>query len=608
MAVMIPDSLPLRNMDGERITAGERRFFALLQRLPDDCIVYYEPVVRHRHPDFVLILPEAGVLIIEVKGWWHKELKAANPKTVTLNRRGKETNEKHPGEQARDYMCLTMDKCREHPLAQVLIQTEGTYKNRIAFPFGYASVLSNINRSQLEKGPREFAKIFSPAKTVTKDQLAELETLSADELAARLKSYFDPWWAFPKLTLRQIDVIRATIHPEVVLRQTENELPVLDQRQEGHARAIGSGHRVVYGVAGSGKTVMLVARAKLLAEEHGKKVLLLCHNRLLASDLAVRVEGYKHIKAMTFYGWGVRNGAEIRAGEADDAYGERLLRRLKDGGRDCGQFDAVLIDEAQDWQCSWFHCAKHALKEPETGDLLIVGDGSQALYQARDFKWVEAGVKAKGRTISAKFDLYRNYRNTVEILRAARPFSARPKRGQSGENVEALAVDPDNAIRNGPEPEMVELDNAREECLYAAALIESWLRGGVEIRGRRERIAARDIAILYPRLRAEADIAALVERLNGFTRAVRLTPKEKATGTLLEDGVRILTIKSSRGLQFRLVVLLWADLLPYEPQKNERSELYVAMTRAEDMLVILHSGHSAYIDELRENNSAGSLR
>jgi superfamily I DNA/RNA helicase len=42
--------------------------------------------------------------------------------------------------------------------------------------------------------------------------------------------------------------------------------------------------------------------------------------------------------------------------------------------------------------------------------------------------------------------------------------------------------------------------------------------------------------------------------------------------------------------------------------RNERSELYVAMTRAEDVLVILHSGHSAYIDELRANDGSNPAR
>jgi len=59
---------------------------------------------------------------------------------------------------------------------------------------------------------------------------------------------------------------------------------------------------------------------------------------------------------------------------------------------------------------------------------------------------------------------------------------------------------------------------------------------------------------------------------------------------------------SARGLQFRIVLLLWADLLP-SPFKSrddgiDRGLLYVAMTRAEDMLVILHSGSSSYVEEL----------
>jgi superfamily I DNA/RNA helicase len=57
---------------------------------------------------------------------------------------------------------------------------------------------------------------------------------------------------------------------------------------------------------------------------------------------------------------------------------------------------------------------------------------------------------------------------------------------------------------------------------------------------------------------------------------------------------------SARGLQFRIVVLLWADLLPYNGIDSpvDRGLLYVAATRAEDLLVILHSGMSPYVDEL----------
>ena len=60
------------------------------------------------------------------------------------------------------------------------------------------------------------------------------------------------------------------------------------------------------------------------------------------------------------------------------------------------------------------------------------GDGSQSLYRKRDFTWADAGIHASGRVINRKFDLDRNYRNTAEILRAARAFSVPPRKRHAG--------------------------------------------------------------------------------------------------------------------------------------------------------------------------------
>ena len=100
---------------------------------------------------------------------------------------------------------------------------------------------------------------------------------------------------------------------------------------------------------------------------------------------------------------------------------ERLLQRLQQGEGEANIYDAVFIDEAQDFSKTWFLCAKLALKEADDGDLLIVGDGSQSLYRRRNFTWKEAGVNAVGRTINTRFDLDKNYRNTQEILKLRTP-------------------------------------------------------------------------------------------------------------------------------------------------------------------------------------------
>src|SRR5688572_32168607 len=96
MAEMMPDTLPASS------TAGERRVFAALARLPDDCLIYYEPVVRRRYPDLIAILPEVGALVIEVKDWRLAELGSSsiNADTVTVTRRGTATVVPHPRRQA----------------------------------------------------------------------------------------------------------------------------------------------------------------------------------------------------------------------------------------------------------------------------------------------------------------------------------------------------------------------------------------------------------------------------------------------------------------------------------------------------------------------------
>jgi hypothetical protein len=593
MAEMIPEQLPAR------ATEGEKRVFDALARLPDDCLIYYEPVVRRRYPDFIAILPDVGALVIEVKDWRLAELSNVTPETVTFTRRETATVLPHPLRQARDYKFRLMHECRAHPWAGMVMQNEGRHAGGFVFPFAHIAVLSNINRTQIEREAPELGRLFPPDLTITRDELAAWETLDPQALLARLKACFDPWWPFPTLTPAQVDVLRSVIHPEVVIRANETNLAVLDLRQERNARAIGDGHRIVYGVAGSGKTVLLIARAKMLAEDPGKRIIVLCYNRLLAEHLRAALAGQRTVTVKTFHGWARDCGIEFSKDETHDAFGERQLARLQGDPGLCGRYDAVLIDEGQDWPCSWFQSARLALKEPETGDLLIVGDGSQALYRKRKFTWADAGINAPGRVINRKFDLDRNYRNTAEILGAARPFSAPLAIGAQG--VLALPIDPDTAIRSGPEPLLVRLDDPESEMHHAAALIETWLRGGLQIRGRRERVQPGDIAVLYPRRHPKADVMELHKRLNGFTRAAMLAGG-KQMGKLRDDAVKILPMHSARGLQFPIVVLLWADLLP-SPFKNredaiDRGLLYVAMTRAEEMLAILHSGTSPYVDEI----------
>ncbi|MCZ7655326.1 MAG: hypothetical protein M5R42_15200 [Rhodocyclaceae bacterium] len=60
---------------------------------------------------------------------------------------------------------------------------------------------------------------------------------------------------------------------------------VMDLQQEQLARSLGEGHRVIHGVAGSGKTLILDYRAEQLAKICAKPILVLCYNKTLAGRL-----------------------------------------------------------------------------------------------------------------------------------------------------------------------------------------------------------------------------------------------------------------------------------------------------------------------------------
>ncbi len=79
MAIMIPDSCPGRS------TAGEKRAYGLLRDvLPDNFTAWYEPVVQGRYPDFTLLADSFGLLVLEIKGWYAKQLAKVTDLDVKL--------------------------------------------------------------------------------------------------------------------------------------------------------------------------------------------------------------------------------------------------------------------------------------------------------------------------------------------------------------------------------------------------------------------------------------------------------------------------------------------------------------------------------------------
>lgn len=103
-----------------------------------------------------------------------------------------------------------------------------------------------------------------------------------------------------------------------------------------------------------------------------------------------------------------------------DAYYEELAtivqRALDTGLVPSGQYTALLIDEAHDFQDAWLQMAAK-LVTPSTHSLLVLYDDAQSIYpkKRRKFNFASVGIDARGRTGILRL----NYRNTAEILALA---------------------------------------------------------------------------------------------------------------------------------------------------------------------------------------------
>ena len=594
MAEMIPDRLP------SGASAGERKVFALLQQLPDDVVVYYEPVVANRYPDFIVIIPNVGLLIVEVKSWYPNTIVQANNLDVTLQVRGQSEKTKHPIRQARDYQFALMDVARRRPETAALLKTQGPYAGKFIFPFCHLVIMNNCTREQLNE--RGLSELFPAGRTWTRDEFEAFEPAS---LVERLKSCFDPWWPFDRLSDRQIAILRSIIHPEIAVSHQaqfdlgeQTSLAVLDFRQERNALSVGDGHRIVYGVAGSGKTIILVARARLIARDPKKFILILCYNVALSEHFQSLFSNVSNVICMNFHRWAVlRNGIRIQDREEDEALGERLLQRLQTGEGESHKYDAVFIDEAQDFSMSWFQCAKLALKEIDDGDFLIVGDGSQSLYRRRRFTWKDAGVNAVGRTINTRFDLDRNYRNTREIVRVASQFVSTSGGHNDPElGLQIIRPDPSAAMRSGPRPQMLSAPSVEGELQIAPKAILAWREKGLK---------PSEIAVLY-RANSQGWVKRLVQVISKHVAVY--WPHERDAGFSDPSGVCVRTMHSAKGLQWKAVLVMRCDMMPFVPEPTadrtelerlERALMYVAMTRAAEFLTFTRSTMNGFASEIQ---------
>ncbi len=244
-------------------------------------------------------------------------------------------------------------------------------------------------------------------------------------------------------------------------------------------------------------------------------------------------------------------------------------------------FDAVIVDELQDLRPTALRLVR-ALVGDHPERLLLAGDAGQQIY-AGGFSLSTLGIDVRGRSHILRI----NYRTTEEIRRTADRVLS-----DAGDDLDGGTEDrtKTRSLLRGPPPTLAPFADRKAELADAVR----WVK---ECRARG--LAAEDIA-LFARTSKRADEVEAALAGQGIT-AAGLDDEHSTVGA-----VQVGTMHRAKGLEFKAVLIVdaGADTLPspgllrsaVDPQDRdnalarERQLLYVAMTRARDLLRVTWSG------------------
>jgi superfamily I DNA/RNA helicase len=235
---------------------------------------------------------------------------------------------------------------------------------------------------------------------------------------------------------------------------------------------------------------------------------------------------------------------------------------------------AVIVDEAQDLSCAMIRMLA-AIAGDGPDAFTLIGDGQQTIYPG-GYTLGEAGISVAGRGVVMET----NYRNTAEILEAARSIVD----GTSFTDIEgtATAASAPTAPRHGAKPQFTTFRSSKEHNTALVQRVRSAV-GAVDV-------SLGDLAVLcFYHWQVEQAMKLFKDA------GIPVLELSKYDGTVSET-LKVGTIKRSKGLEFKQVLLPWVkpELCQHrktgndessawsEREDRDRRELFVALTRARD--------------------------
>jgi len=423
MAVMTPAAPPPE----ERGKKAERAaYLAFRDQLPDDFYVYYSLEVvsefgdqQQAEIDFAIVHPELGLLVVECKGGGVE--RDVHGQWVRKFRGRVDVMERSPWKQAAAHQ-RTLRK----ELAARMREPESGFlphvREQNGFPLAYGHAAAF-----------PFADAEEANLSLEADDRLLFDQSTFDDVEPAVRSAMDFWGArHDKATFdreefdrfRQNVLYPATSLAESLAARIRAEDRVFEQlsdQQKTVMRQLKDRERLlVEGGAGSGKSLLALEAARMLVDD-GMRVLLTCFNRKLRNSLARKIERGPDlagdIVANHFHGL---CGRAIDASDADVEYPDRtdkeasrtfweerapyiLLEALDDGT--IPGWDAIVVDEAQDFDADWWDVLQVGLEDGSEGRLVAFHDPAQDLF----------GRENRLPNFDVTYPLTWNFRNTTRI-------------------------------------------------------------------------------------------------------------------------------------------------------------------------------------------------
>ncbi|MFV1959188.1 MAG: AAA family ATPase, partial [Planctomycetota bacterium] len=173
-----------------------------------------------------------------------------------------------------------------------------------------------------------------------------------------------------------------------VAKRTRERLATLTEEQYDVLRSIASFDRVrVQGGPGTGKTLLALESARRMAAQ-GLETLLVCFNAPLGGHLREVVHGIEGLTATHFHqlcrdrATQAGLGASMARAEAAGAYDTDFPALLFDAAMALDRpFDAIVVDEAQDFRETWWTALDACLEGGASGRLTLFADERQQLSE-----------------------------------------------------------------------------------------------------------------------------------------------------------------------------------------------------------------------------------